>query len=93
MIRKERLYLGWQWSQASGAVAGRCSGEAMRCRQARSGDEDDRGTPARLRRGLLLQKNDNNAICFKKKMTVMHLAGKINIEMTSVLGEINRHCM
>jgi hypothetical protein len=38
-------------------------------------------------------KNDNNAICFKKKMTVMHLAGKINVEMTSVLGEINRHCM
>ena len=33
MIRKEGLYLGWRWSQASGAVAGRCSGEATRCRQ------------------------------------------------------------
>ena len=53
MIRKEGLYLGWRWSQASGAMVGRCSGEAMRCRQTRSGEEDDRGrrdTPARLRR-------------------------------------------
>ena len=38
----KRLYLGWRCSQASGVVAGRCSGEATRCRQTRSGDEDDR---------------------------------------------------
>ena len=59
MIRKEGLYLGWRWSQASGAVAGRCSGEATRCRQTRSGEEYDRGhrdTPARLRRALLCKK-------------------------------------
>ena len=34
-------------------MVGRCSGEATRCRQTRSGEEDDRGrrdTPARLRR-------------------------------------------
>jgi hypothetical protein len=43
MIRKERLYLGWWWSQASGAVVGRCSGEVTRCRQTRSSEEDDRG--------------------------------------------------
>jgi anaerobic glycerol-3-phosphate dehydrogenase len=42
MLRKERLYLGWRWSQASGAVAGRCSGEATRCRQTRNAQEDDR---------------------------------------------------
>jgi len=59
MIRKEGLYLGWRWSQASGAVEGRCSGEATQCRQTRSGEEYDRGrrgTPARLRRALLCKK-------------------------------------
>jgi hypothetical protein len=33
IIRKEGLYLRCQWSQASGAVEGRCSGEVTRCRQ------------------------------------------------------------
>jgi hypothetical protein len=30
MIRKDRLYLGWRWSEVSGVVAGRYSGEATR---------------------------------------------------------------
>jgi predicted metallopeptidase len=33
MIQREGFYLGWRWSQASGAVVSRCSGEATRCRQ------------------------------------------------------------
>ena len=60
MIRKEGLYLGWRWSQASGAVAGWYSGEATRCWQTRSGEEGDRGrrgTLAPLRRALLCKKN------------------------------------
>jgi hypothetical protein len=43
MTRKQGLYLRWRWSQASGAVASRCSGEATRCRQTCNGEEDDRG--------------------------------------------------
>ena len=61
MIRKEGLYLGWRWGQASGAVVGRCSGEATRCRQTCSGDEGDRGhrgTPAPLRWALLYKKRN-----------------------------------
>jgi hypothetical protein len=53
MVRKEGLYLGWWWSQASGVVASRYSGEAMRCRQPRAGEEDDQGTLGPLRRALL----------------------------------------
>ena len=57
--RRRYLYLGCRWSQASGAVASRCSGEAKRCRQTRDDDEDDRGrrgSPAWPRQVLLLQK-------------------------------------
>ena len=43
MIRKEGLYLRWWWSQASGAMEGRCSGEVTRCKQTDTGEEDDRG--------------------------------------------------
>jgi hypothetical protein len=62
MIWKEMLYLGWRCSQASGAVASWCSGEMTRCRQTRSGKEDNRGrqgTLARLRRALLCKKKTN----------------------------------
>ena len=54
---KEGLYLGCRWSQASGAVASWCSGEATRCRQTRNAEEDDRcsqGAPAPLRQFLHL---------------------------------------
>ena len=58
---KEGLYLGCRWSQASGVVASRCSGEATWCRQTRSGKEGDRGrrgTLALLRRALLCKKRN-----------------------------------
>jgi len=42
MTQKQGLYLRWRWSQDSGAVASRCSGEATRCRQTSNGEEDDR---------------------------------------------------
>ena len=60
MIQKEGLYIGWRWSQPSGAVAGQCNGEATRCGQTRSSEEDDRGrrdTPARLDGSSLQKKN------------------------------------
>ena len=68
MIRKEGLYLGWRWSQASGAMAGRCSGEVTWYRQTRSGKEDDRGrrdTPARLRRLFSTKKKNKILSQFK----------------------------
>jgi hypothetical protein len=37
-------------------MASRCSGEATRCRQTRNAEEDDRRTPAPLRRALLCKK-------------------------------------
>jgi hypothetical protein len=30
MIQKDRLYLGWRWSEVSEAVVGRYSGEAVK---------------------------------------------------------------
>ena len=41
--KEEGLYLGWRWSQASGAVASQSSDEAMLCRQTRNADEENRG--------------------------------------------------
>jgi hypothetical protein len=75
MIRKEMLYLGWRCSQASGAMAGWCSGETTRCRRTRSGKEDDRGrqgTPAWLRRALLCKKR-TNGINWKTQMQAKHV--------------------
>jgi len=40
-IRKEGFYQWWRWSQASGVVVGRCSGEAMQCGQTYTGEEDN----------------------------------------------------
>ena len=65
MIPKEGLYLGWQRSQASGAMVGWCSGEATRCRQNRDADEDDRGPSGPLHRALLLHKKAIGYCLFK----------------------------
>ena len=80
MIQKEGLYLGWRWSQASGAVAGQCSGEATRCRQTRSGEEGDqghRGTPALLRQALLY-KNETKYYHLKKNSAEPPLHGEVS---------------
>jgi hypothetical protein len=57
MIRK-----GCRWSQASGAMASRCSGEATRCRQTRNTEEDDRHTLAPLQQTLLCKKKERKII-------------------------------